>query len=61
MDLYKAALKRLKADTTPLLQLSGKTGVAYTTLREIASGDADNPGYKTVQKIAAYYFPKELA
>jgi hypothetical protein len=56
MDLHDLALKRLKAETRPLLPLSKEMKVPYATLREIKVGLAKDPRHSTVRKIAAYYF-----
>lgn len=61
MDLHDAALKRLKAETRPLLPLSKKMNVPYATLREIKVGLAKDPRHSTVRKIAAFYFNKKAA
>ena len=58
MDIYDAALKRLKADPRRPRDLKDDMGLPISTIREIQEGICKNPRWKTVRKIALYYFPK---
>lgn len=60
MDYYEAALKRLKADTTPMTQLEKRTGIPWETIRCIKYGLSRRFYHQTVKKIAHYYFPKDV-
>lgn len=60
MDIYDAALRRLKADPRSLLELERKTGIPYETIRDIRSGRSKSPRVGIVKKIAAHYFPKQI-
>lgn len=61
MNIYDAAIKKLKSDTKPLLQLEEETGIPYETLRDIRSGRNKNPRLDTAKKIASHYFPRRMA
>lgn len=58
MDIYDAALRRLKADDRAPAVLKKEIGIPAGTLRDIKKGLCENPRVKTVKKIVAYYFPK---
>ena len=61
MDYYEAALKRLKADDTPMLQLERETGVPWETIRDVKYGRNKNVYFATVKKLAHHYFPKQIS
>lgn len=61
MDIYDAALKRLRADNRAPAILEKEIRVPAGTLRDIKKGLCKNPRVKTVKQIVAYYFPKTQA
>lgn len=63
MDFYDAALKRLLADSRSPLELEREMHVPSRTLYDIRSGKARplQLRHGTVKKVAAYYFPKQIA
>ena len=60
MDIYDAALRRLRADNRTTAELEKEISVPATTLRDIKKDICTNPRFKTVKKIVAYYFPKSV-
>lgn len=61
VDIYDAAIKRLKADNRTPAALQEQIGVPAGTLRDIKKDLCKNPRVKTVKQIVAYYFPKLAA
>jgi hypothetical protein len=58
MDIYDAALRRLRADARAPAELEKEIGVPAGTLRDLKNNLCTNPRMKTVKKIVAHYFPK---
>lgn len=57
MDLYDAALKRLRADTRSPAELGKGMKLPAGTVRDIKKGICDNPRLKTVRRVVKFYFP----
>jgi len=55
VDIYEAALKKLRADKRTLLELEAASGIPYETLRDIKNGTTKSPGYATLKRIAKFY------
>lgn len=58
LDIYDAALKKLRSDPRSPGELEEATGVKATTIRDIKKRICKNPRVDTVKKIVAHYFPE---
>lgn len=58
VDIYEAALKKLRADQRPLLELEEVIGIPWTTLRDIKNRTTKEPQYHTLKKLAKHYGPE---
>jgi DNA-binding Xre family transcriptional regulator len=61
VDIYDAAIKRLRADTRDAKDLAPKMGLPLSTLKDIKNGITKDSRFSTLRKIAAHYFPTKRA
>lgn len=54
-DPYEMAIRKLRADRTPLNRLQRSTRVPYSTLRDMKRKKTRSPRLDTLKKLAAHY------